>query len=69
MFERPQTQKQQAQAQDHAITGYIGIQRRIYRELRAGLLEEGVPPDLVDEATVAFIKHMAASIEYSREKK
>ena len=69
MSRKPLTEKEQAEQQTNAFAGYIGIQRRIWRELRAGLIEEGVPLDLVDEATLTFIKHMTLSMAYSQENK
>lgn len=69
MSGKPLTEKEQAEQQTDAFAGYIGIQRRLWRELRAGLLQEGVPLDLVDEATLTFIKHMTHSMAHSQEKK
>ena len=69
MFRNPLTEKEQDEQQANAIAGYVGIQRRLWRELRAGLLQEGVPLDLVDEATLTFIKHMTHSMAHSQENK
>ncbi|WP_288833738.1 hypothetical protein [uncultured Corynebacterium sp.] len=34
----------------------IGAMRRLWRELRAGLAEEGVPSDMLDEVTLHSLK-------------
>lgn len=36
-----------------------GAIRRIWREIRAGLAEEGVPSDMLDEVTLQFVKMLA----------
>lgn len=34
----------------------VGSMRRIWREIRKGLAEEGVPPDMLNEVTLEFLK-------------
>ena len=48
--------KQQEELRQEALDEMVGFYRRIWRELRAALTDEGVPNDLVDEATLQFIK-------------
>lgn len=48
--------KQQEELRQEALDEMVGFYRRIWRELRAALTDEGVPTDLVDEATLQFIK-------------
>lgn len=39
-----------------AILEVAGVARRFWREIRAGMLEEGVPSDLVDDVTASYIR-------------
>ena len=58
MFENiknEQVKKQEEQTEE-ALFEMSGFYRRIWREIRAALLEEGVPEDLVDEATLSFVR-------------
>ena len=48
--------KRQEEQRAEALLEMAGFYRRMWREARAGLLEEGVPEDLVDEATLSFIR-------------
>ena len=48
--------KKQEEQREEALFEMAGFYRRMWREARAGLLEEGVPEDLVDEATLSFIR-------------
>ena len=48
--------KKQEEQREEALFEMAGFYRRMWREFRAGLLEEGVPEDLVDEATLSFIR-------------
>ena len=48
--------KRQEEQREEALFEMAGFYRRMWREARAGLLEEGVPEDLVDEATLSFIR-------------
>ena len=49
-------EKRQEEQREEALFEMAGFYRRMWREFRAGLLEEGVPEDLVDEATLSFIR-------------
>ena len=51
--------KKQEEQREEALFEMAGFYRRMWREFRAGLLEEGVPEDLVDEATLSFIRMTA----------
>ena len=51
--------KKQEEQREEALFEMAGFYRRMWREARAGLLEEGVPEDLVDEATLSFIRMTA----------
>ena len=51
--------KRQEEQREEALFEMAGFYRRMWREVRAGLLEEGVPEDLVDEATLSFIRMTA----------
>ena len=51
--------KRQEEQREEALFEMAGFYRRMWREARAGLLEEGVPEDLVDEATLSFIRMTA----------
>lgn len=53
--------KRQEEQREEALFEMAGFYRRMWRETRAGLLEEGVPEDLVDEATLSFIRMTANS--------
>lgn len=48
--------KTQEELRQEALDELVGVYRRMWRELRAALTDEGVPEDLVDEATLQFIK-------------
>ena len=48
--------KRQEEQKEEALFEMAGFYRRMWREARAGLLEEGVPEDLVDEATLSFVR-------------
>lgn len=48
--------KKQEERKEEALFEMVGFYRRMWREARAGLLEEGVPEDLVDEATLSFVR-------------
>ena len=48
--------KKQEEQREEALFEMAGFYRRMWREFRAELLEEGVPEDLVDEATLSFIR-------------
>ena len=52
-------EKKQEEQREEALFEMAGFYRRMWREARAGLLEEGVPEDLVDEATLSFIRMTA----------
>ena len=58
MFENIKNEqaKQQEAQRDEAMAEMAGLYRRIWREMRAALVEEGVPEDLVDEATLSFVR-------------
>lgn len=58
MFEHIKNEqvKKQEEQREEAIFEMAGFYRRMWREARAGLLEEGVPEDLVDEATLSFVR-------------
>ena len=58
MFENIKNEqaKRQEEQREEALFEMAGFYRRMWREARAGLLEEGVPEDLVDEATLSFIR-------------
>ena len=49
-------ERKQEEQREEAIVETAGLFRRIWREIRAGLLNEGVPEDLVDDATLSFIR-------------
>jgi len=49
-------EKKQEEQREESITEMAGLFRRMWREIRAGLLNEGVPEDLVDDATLSFIR-------------
>lgn len=49
-------EKRQEEQRKEALFEMTGFYRRMWREARAGLLEEGVPEDLVDEATLSFVR-------------
>ena len=51
--------KRQEEQKEEALFEMAGFYRRMWREMRAGLLEEGVPEDLADEATLSFIRMTA----------
>ena len=51
--------KKQEEQREEALFEMAGFYRRMWRETRAGLLEEGVPEDLVDEATLSFVRMTA----------
>ena len=51
--------KKQEEQREEALFEMAGFYRRMWREARAGLLEEGVSEDLVDEATLSFIRMTA----------
>lgn len=51
--------KKQEEQREEALLGMVGFYRRMWRETRAGLLKEGVPEDLADEATLSFIRMTA----------
>ena len=51
--------KKQEEQREEALFEMAGFYRRMWREARAGLLEEGVPEDLVDKATLSFIRMTA----------
>ena len=51
--------KKQEEQREEALFEMAGFYRRMWREFRAGLLKEGVPEDLVDEATLSFIRMTA----------
>lgn len=53
--------KQQEDLRQEALDELVGVYRRMWREMRAALTDEGVPEDMVDEATLQFLK-MASSI-------
>lgn len=53
-------EKIKEEQREESIAETAGLFRRIWREIRAGLLNEGVPEDLVDDATLSFIR-MASS--------
>ena len=61
MFEsiKNEQAKQQEGQRKEAMDELVGAYRRMWREMRAGLLEEGVPEDLADEATLSFIRMTA----------
>lgn len=48
--------RKQEELRQEALDELVGVYRRMWRELRAALTDEGVPEDLVDEATLQFIK-------------
>ena len=48
--------KRQEEQRGEALFEMAGFYRRMWREARAGLLEEGVPEELVDEVTLSFIR-------------
>lgn len=58
MFEniKNEQEKKQEEQREESIADMAGFFRRMWRETRAGLLEEGVPEDLVDEATLSFFR-------------
>ena len=58
MFEnaKNEQEKNQEEQREESIAEMAGLFRRMWREIRAGLLNEGVPEDLVDDATLSFIR-------------
>ena len=58
MFENIKSEqvKKQEEQTEEALFEMSGFYRRIWREIRAALMEEGVPEDLVDEATLSFVR-------------
>lgn len=52
-------ERKQEEQREESITQMAGLFRRMWREIRAGLLDEGVPQDLVDDATLAFVKSLS----------
>ena len=52
-------EKKQEEQREEFIAGTAGLYRRMWREIRAGLLDEGVPEGLVDDATLSFLKMTA----------
>ena len=53
-------EKKQEEQREESITEMAGLFRRMWREIRAGLLNEGVPEDLVDDATLSFIRMISS---------
>lgn len=49
-------EKLKAQKVDESMAEMTGLYRRMWREIRLGLLDEGVPEDLVDDSVLAFLK-------------
>lgn len=49
-------EKLKAQKIEESMAEMTGLYRRMWREIRLGLLDEGVPEDLVDDAVLAFLK-------------
>lgn len=49
-------EKLKAQKVDESLAEMTGLYRRMWRETRLALLDEGVPEDLVDDAVLAFLK-------------
>lgn len=49
-------EKLKAQKIDESMAEMSGMYRRMWREIRLALLDEGVPEDLVDDAVLAFLK-------------
>lgn len=49
-------EKLKAQKVDESLAEMTGLYRRMWREIRLALLDEGVPEDLVDDAVLAFLK-------------
>lgn len=49
-------EKLKAQKLDESMAEMTGLYRRMWREIRLALLDEGVPEDLVDDAVLAFLK-------------
>lgn len=49
-------EKLKAQKIDESMAEMSGMYRRMWREIRLALLDEGVPEGLVDDAVLAFLK-------------
>ena len=48
--------KRQEEEKEAGILEGVGWARRLWRETRAGLLNEGVPDSLVDDVTASYFK-------------
>lgn len=61
MFEniKNEQEKKKEEQREEFIDELSGLYRRMWRGIRAGLLDEGVPQDLVDDATLAFVKSLS----------
>ena len=55
--------KRQEEEKAAAVLEIAGVARRFWREIRAGLFEEGVPSDLVDDVTASFIRMITKGSE------
>lgn len=49
-------ERKKEEQREESIVEMVGIFRRMWREIRAGLLNEGVPEVLVYDATLSFLK-------------
>lgn len=58
MMEKSKAEREKREEEQRAesLLEMVGVYRRLWREIRAGLLEEGVPEELVDEVTLSFIR-------------
>ena len=51
--------REQAKKFEQAYDEIAGNVRRMWREIRAGMLDEGVPEDLVDSVVADMVKMLA----------
>ena len=51
--------REQAQKFEQAYDEIAGNVRRMWREIRAGMLDEGVPEDLVDSVVADMVRILA----------
>ena len=58
MMEKSKAEREKREEEQRAesLLETVGVYRRLWREIRAGLLEEGVPEELIDEVTLSFIR-------------
>lgn len=49
-------ERKKEEQREESIVEMAGLFRRMWSEIRAGLLNEGAPEDLIDDATLSFIR-------------